>query len=88
MRYLPIGAMALTVLSSKVNAWFGKGHLLVARIAQDVLKEDSPETITKVEGILQILKKSDPEWTKKEGKHPIVECATFADDIKGKGARW
>ena len=26
--------------------------------------------------------------TDKEGDHPFVECATFADEIKGKGGRY
>ncbi len=26
--------------------------------------------------------------TKSEGEHPFVECATFADEIKGRGMYW
>merc|ERR1712147_56755 len=69
-------------------AWFGTGHLLTARIAYDHLQEKSPSTITKVETILKKLQETDPSWTKSEGHHPFVECATFADEIKGKGGRW
>lgn len=70
------------------SAWFGTGHLLVARTAYEILKVQSPGTITAVENILKPLTQSDPSWTKSEGNHPMVECATFADEIKGKGARW
>ena len=45
-------------------------------------------TIDQVESILSILKKNDPTWTKKEDKHPFVECVTFADDIKYKGGSY
>lgn len=81
-------AFTLATMASQVQAWFGKGHLLVARIAYDILDEKSPETIEKVENVLKILQESDPSWTQKEGDHPMVECATFADDIKGKGGAY
>ena len=57
----------------------------MARVAQNILEKKSPETLTQVEDILSVLKKSDPSWTVKEGDHPMVECTTFADDIKYKG---
>jgi hypothetical protein len=37
---------------------------------------------------LAILKKSDPTWTVKEKDYPMVECVTFADDIKYKGGSY
>jgi hypothetical protein len=67
-----------------VGAWFGKGHLLTARVANDLLEENSPETIRHIETILNVLKETNAEWVQKEGHHPMVECATFADDIKNK----
>jgi len=77
-----------SVLLSSTNAWWGTGHLLVARIANDILLEESPTTLNKAESVLAILEKSDPSLTKDEGKHPFVECTTFADDIKGKGGSY
>lgn len=38
--------------------------------------------------MLKHLKDDDPYITKEEGSHPFTECATFADDIKGKGFYW
>lgn len=67
------------------NAWKSVGHLLVARIAHDILETESPDTITKVESILKPMQKDFPTWTTKEGNHPFVECTTYADDIKYKG---
>jgi hypothetical protein len=72
-------------LLGQTNAWWGQGHLLVARVAQEILDQD---TVSTVEEILSILRKSDPDWTKKEGDHPFVECVTFADDIKYKGGSY
>jgi hypothetical protein len=72
-------------LLGQASAWWGNGHLLVARVAYELL-DDS--TIGQVEDILSILKKSDPKWTIKEGKYPFVECTTFADDIKYKGGSY
>ena len=56
-------------------------------IAFEILQADSPDTADQVEKILAVMKKSDPSWTKKESKHPMVECVTFADDIKYKGGK-
>ena len=72
-------------LLGQASAWWGNGHLLVARVAYELLDET---TIGQVEEILTVLKKSDPSWTVKEGKHIFVECVTFADDIKYKGGSY
>jgi len=34
------------------------------------------------------LKRHYPEITESEHLHPFVECATFADVIKGMGYKW
>jgi hypothetical protein len=72
-------------LLGQANAWWGNGHLLVARVAYELLDQ---QTIDQVEDILSVLKKSDPSWTHLEGDHPFVECVTFADDIKYKGGSY
>jgi hypothetical protein len=65
------------------NAWWNTGHMLVARIAQDILQEESPETLKKAE---TILRSSDFQtYLHLEDEYPFVECATFADEIKGSG---
>lgn len=76
----------MTLLAS-VNAWSGPGHLLTARVAYETLLRKSPSTISKVEQILSHLHKSNPELVV-EDKHPFVECATFADNIKYHGGGW
>ena len=75
-------------MATSVSAWWGKGHLLVARVAYDILMSEDPEIITKVENVLSYLRETDPYWTKKEGDHSFVECTTFADDIKNKGGNY
>ena len=87
MKYLNHGLLLL-VLATTANAWWGKGHLLVARVAYDILQKDAPEIIANVDEVLAFLEKSDPSWTVKEGDHPFVECVTFADDIKNKGGMY
>ena len=72
-------------LLGQTNAWWGNGHLLVARVAYELLDQ---QTISQVEEILAVLKQSDPSWTHLEGEHPFVECVTFADDIKYKGGSY
>lgn len=70
------------------SAWWDNGHLLVGRIAQDILAAQNPDVLAKVEDVLAVLKKSDPSYTQYEGKHPMVECATFADKIKYRGGAY
>jgi hypothetical protein len=78
-------AIIAAALAGSTNAWFGTGHLLVARIARNVLETSAPEQLAKAEQILSTLDKADPKLTKNEGKHAFVECATFADDFKYNG---
>ena len=78
-----------TTFLGAVTAWWDNGHLLTARIAFDVLQVESPETIEEVNKILAPLRDSDPAWTTSESEERgFVECATWADEIKGKGGTW
>ena len=38
--------------------------------------------------LLKYLEDDDPDTTVKEGDYPLVECATWADDIKYHGGMW
>jgi len=40
--------MLFAALAANVSAWFGVGHLLVTRIAFEILSKESPETVQKV----------------------------------------
>jgi hypothetical protein len=53
----------------------------VARVAFDKLTNESPAIVAKANNIL----KGIASFTDLEKDHPFVECATFADEIKGKG---
>ena len=79
---------ALAALLGSTQAWWGPGHLLVARIAQDILEKESPATLDQVLSILAPLKTQDPGYTKWENLHPFVECATMADGIKSMGGSY
>jgi len=76
----------LAIFVSATNAWWGTGHLLVARIAETLLEKNDPDTFKAVLEMLTELKKTHPAWTENEDKHPFTECATYADDLKGHGA--
>ena len=78
-------AVIAAALAGTTNAWFGTGHLLVARIAENILNEKAPEQLEKVKTVLSTLETTDASLTKHEKNHPFVECATFADDFKYNG---
>ena len=78
-------ALIASVLAGTTNAWFGTGHLLVARIARNILVQQAPEQLAQVESILSILEGADHKLTKDEGKHAFVECAPWADSFKYNG---
>lgn len=81
--------LIIGILLSAVNAWWDHGHLLTARIAQNILEKEDPETYDSILEILKKLKETDPDWTVNEENHPFTECATYADFIKGKsGGRY
>lgn len=76
------------LLISSTNAFWNTGHLLVARIGYEVLLKESPATLDQVVNLLSVLKQSDPMNTTSENLHPMVECATFADEIKLKNGKY
>lgn len=78
-----IAAAALAI--SQVEAFWGTGHLLVSRRAQDLLQSQDYAAYEAVLDELVALQESNPELTKDEENHPMTECALFADNIKGEG---
>ena len=72
----------------EASAWWDNGHLLVARIASDILTAKNPAVLAKAEEILAVLTKSDPSYVEYEKNYPFVECATFADKIKYRGGAY
>lgn len=69
----------------QASAWWGTGHLMVTRIAYETLSKQNPTVLAKVNSILAALPKTHASLVKDEGSYPFVECATWADDIKGNG---
>ena len=73
-------SIILFVGVNQVNAWWGKGHLLVARMGYDLLAKENPAALEKANELLSVYTKNSNEKS-----YPFVECATYGDDIKGKG---
>jgi hypothetical protein len=63
-------------------------HLLTARRAYDILETNNPDALQAANDMLESLKRHYPSITTNEKNYPFVECATFADVIKGKGYTW
>jgi hypothetical protein len=61
---------------------------LAARRAYDLLEVENPAALNFANAALAPLKRHYPSITESEGNYPFVECATFADVIKGKGYSW
>jgi len=80
--------LVASAIVGSTQAWWGQGHLLVARIAQDILEKTSPETLDAVLDLLKPLKANDAGYTEAEDKHPFVECAVMADNIKYRGGAY
>ena len=53
----------------------------MARIAYEKLSSENPDILDRANGILTGI----ASYTELEKDHPFVECATFADEIKGTG---
>lgn len=77
--------LAAAALAGTTNAFWGTGHLLVSRRAQAILESEASDAFDSALTVLSFLADSEPSLTSDEDDHPFTECATFADDIKGKG---
>jgi len=75
-------------LLGEASAWWDKGHLIVNKIAYDSLAKENPSVLAKVESLLDVYAKVNPALTKQEKNHRFVECASWADVIKGKGGKF
>ena len=60
----------------------------MARIAYEKVRQESPDVLARAEALLRVYSGRCPRATIKEKEFPLVECATFADDIKYKGGGW
>jgi len=77
-----------SALVAYANAFWGTGHLIVARQAQAILEQNNPAALQAALNQLVALKTDYPSLTTDEGAHPFTECALFADNIKGMGYSW
>jgi hypothetical protein len=80
--------VATSALFAYANAFWGTGHLLVARQAQALLQQNDPYALTAALQVLAPLKQDYPTLTTDESTNPFTECALFADNIKSMGYSW
>ena len=83
MRHILIGVLSIL---GAVNAWNSETHLLIARMAYDILKKDNPTVLNKAEALLRVY--SDSLTEAHENNYPFVECVTLPDDNKRRGGGW
>lgn len=78
--------LTIATVIPAVTAWWDNAHLLTARIAYDILQTEAPQALAGANEVLAVLKAtSDIPALTKEKNYPFVECAPFADTIKGQG---
>ena len=78
--------LILIAQASFTQAWNYRSHLIMARIAYDILKEEDPEALKKANELM--LKFSDKNTIRREKLFPFVEGVTWADEIKYRGGAW
>jgi hypothetical protein len=78
----------IVLLLSNIRAWSINGHLFVANIAQNLLEQNNPNSLSQALDMLTYLAAYNASLTLGELDHPFVEAATFADDIKYHGGAW
>jgi hypothetical protein len=64
------------------SAWWNQPHFITAKIAEDILSEESPEVLEWANEMLKELQLSKPDMTIREKYHAFVECSTWGDDVK------
>lgn len=78
--------LVLVCVLHTATAWWDEAHIITARIAYDFLLTEDPEALDAANAMLAVLTAdSDILALKHENLHPFVECAPFADTIKGQG---
>ena len=83
-----LSLFVLAALTSSAMCWWNDGHIMVARIAYDVLKKNNPSVLNQAQSLLDVLTVKNPSLITSEGDYSFVESATFADDIKPRGFKW
>ena len=73
-------------LAATVKAFNSETHLLIARVAYDILQEENPTALKAAESMLKSY--SDSITADREGSHKFVECVTWGDDSKRRGGGW
>ena len=82
MKHTSALLLTTALIAGEARAFWGKGHLLVARIAEYVLETKDKAVLDMALEELNTLPQSHPDMIVHEKDHPFTECATFADDIK------
>ena len=83
MKQTSVAIFTAAAISGEARAFWGKGHLLVSRVAESVLQTQESSVLEKALEELSTLTQSHPDMIELEKDHPFTECATFADEIKG-----
>ena len=73
-------------MALQATAWNGETHLLIARMAYDMLESHNPSALEKAQALLG--EYSDFLTQEHEQDYPFVECVTWGDDSKRSNGGW
>ena len=76
--------IAMFSYENVANSYNFETHMVIARIAYDILSKEDPATLSKAKALLEMYQ--DQVIREKESiNYAFVECATWADEIKMRG---
>jgi hypothetical protein len=73
-------------LTNFTSGWNLETHMLIARMAHDILMKENPIAVQNAEELLKVY--SDNVTMENEGDHPFVEGVVLADLNKRRGGGW
>lgn len=83
---MKFSTLPMLMFLATIRAWNLQTHMIIARIAYDILEKESPGALRIAEEILSLY--TDDIIKEDEGEYPFVECVAYADIIKYRGGAW
>lgn len=80
--------ITLCTLLASTQAWNRESHFLIARLAYDILIQESPDALSRANDLLAVAREMNATFNPEETRFYFVECANWADEIRSKDGKW